>query len=430
MHSKLPDVGTTIFTVMSRRAAELDAVNLGQGFPDYDIDPRLAELTARAMRAGHNQYAPMPGVPALQQRIGEQLQRRYGWQGEPGTGITVTLGATEALFSAILACVGPGDEAIIFDPAYDSYDPAIRLAGARCVHVPLQPPDFRYDWDRVRALVNDRTRLVIVNSPGNPSCAVLREGDLDELAAVLRGRDAVVISDEVYEHVLLPGTRHHGVLAHAELAPKSFAIFSFGKSLHATGVRVGYAVAPPALTTELRKVHQFNTFTIATPFQHAIAEYLAEKPAVFDGLAAFFAERRAVMLEALQGTGLRPLASTTCRRRCGWWRRAVSRASRSRLSTVRRRACRCCACASQSAMRRCSRPADACARSRACRRDADAAGRAGTVPASLGGRVRQSLGLRLVAGAARGQGRSRRAAGDVHHRFHDAAGRARGGARG
>jgi methionine aminotransferase len=309
VHSKLPDVGTTIFTVMSRRAAELDAVNLGQGFPDYDIDPRLAELTARAMRAGHNQYAPMPGVPALQQRIGEQLQRRYGWQGEPGTGITVTLGATEALFSAILACVGPGDEAIIFDPAYDSYDPAIRLAGARCVHVPLQPPDFRYDWDRVRALVNDRTRLVIVNSPGNPSCAVLREGDLDELAAVLRGRDAVVISDEVYEHVLLPGTRHHGVLAHAELAPKSFAIFSFGKSLHATGVRVGYAVAPPALTTELRKVHQFNTFTIATPFQHAIAEYLAEKPAVFDGLAAFFAERRAVMLEALQGTGLRPLAS-------------------------------------------------------------------------------------------------------------------------
>jgi methionine aminotransferase len=309
MHSKLPDVGTTIFTVMSRRAAELDAVNLGQGFPDYDIDPRLAELTARAMRAGHNQYAPMPGVPALQQRIGEQLQRRYGWQGEPGTGITVTLGATEALFSAILACVGPGDEAIIFDPAYDSYDPAIRLAGARCVHVPLQPPDFRYDWDRVRALVSDRTRLVIVNSPGNPSCAVLREGDLDELAAVLRGRDAVVISDEVYEHVLLPGTRHHGVLAHAELAPKSFAIFSFGKSLHATGVRVGYAVAPPALTTELRKVHQFNTFTIATPFQHAIAEYLAEKPAVFDGLAAFFAERRAVMLEALQGTGLRPLAS-------------------------------------------------------------------------------------------------------------------------
>jgi methionine aminotransferase len=309
MHSKLPDVGTTIFTVMSRRAAELGAVNLGQGFPDYDIDPRLAELTAQAMRAGHNQYAPMPGVPALQQRIGEQLQRRYAWKGEPATGITVTLGATEALFSAILACVGPGDEAIIFDPAYDSYDPAIRLAGARCVHVPLQPPDFRYDWDRVRALVNDRTRLVIINSPGNPSCSMLREGDLDELAAVLRGRDAVVMSDEVYEHVLLPGTRHHGVLAHAELAPKSFAIFSFGKSLHATGLRVGYAVAPPALTTELRKVHQFNTFTIATPFQHAIAEYLGEKPAIFDGLAAFFAGRRAVLLEALQGTGLRPLAS-------------------------------------------------------------------------------------------------------------------------
>ena len=307
MRSKLPDVGTTIFTVMSRRAAELGAVNLGQGFPDYPIDPELADCVATAMRAGHNQYAPMPGVPSLLRVIGEQLARRYHWTGDPASEITVTLGATEAIFSTVQAMVGPGDEALIFEPAYDSYEPAIRLAGGRCIRVPLQPPLFAVDWDHVRSLISERTRLVLINSPGNPSCAVLDRRDLDALADVLRGRDAVVLSDEVYEHVQLPGERHASVLAHPELAPKSFVVFSFGKSLHATGLRVGYAVAPPALTTELRKVHQFNTFTIATAYQHAIADYLTRKPQVFDGIADFFQQRRALLLQAIAGTGLVPI---------------------------------------------------------------------------------------------------------------------------
>jgi methionine aminotransferase len=311
VRSKLPDVGTTIFTVMSRRATELGAVNLGQGFPDYPIDPRIADLVSAAMHAGHNQYAPMQGVPLLQQAIARQLAQRhargYHVELDPANCITVTLGATEALFSAIQCCVGAGEEALIFDPAYDSYEPAIRLAGARCVRIALRPPRFGVDWDAVRSAINARTRLVIINSPGNPSCAVLSGADLDELARVAETHDLTVISDEVYEHVVAPGVTHASVLGHAGLAPRSFAVYSFGKSLHATGLRVGYAVAPPTLTVELRKVHQFNTFTIATALQHAIAAYLAEKPEVFAGLAPFFGQRRGALLAALEGTGLVPL---------------------------------------------------------------------------------------------------------------------------
>ncbi len=307
MRSKLPDVGTTIFSVMSRRAAELGAINLGQGFPDFPIDARLGELVADAMREGHNQYAPMPGVPLLQEAIATRLEARYGLGLDPQQSITITLGATEAIFSTIQALVGPGDEAIVFDPAYDSYDPAIRLAGARCVHIPLEPPAFRYDWDRVRAAINDRTRLIVINSPHNPSCSVLREGDLDELAAVIDGREIYVLSDEVYEHLVYPGSRHHSVLGHEGLRQRAVAVYSFGKALHATGIRVGYAVAPPVLTAELRKVHQFNTFTIATPFQHAIARFLGERPEVFDGLAAFFLARRELLSGLLAGSSLRVL---------------------------------------------------------------------------------------------------------------------------
>ncbi len=311
MRSKLPDVGTTIFTVMSRRASELGAVNLGQGFPDYPIDPRLADLVAEAMRAGHNQYAPMPGVASLQRAIAAQLASRHGpgWCGgsDAERTITITLGATEAIFSAIQALVGPGDEAIVFDPAYDSYDPAVRLAGAACIHVPLQPPHFRVDFDRVRSAITPRTRLIIINSPGNPSCAVWSTADLDALSTLAERHDLTLISDEVYEHVVASGVAHASVLAHPALAARSIVVYSFGKSLHATGLRIGYAVAPPALTTELRKVHQFNTFTISTPLQHAIAAYLVEKPQVFEALAPFFAARRAVLLECLDGTGLVPL---------------------------------------------------------------------------------------------------------------------------
>ena len=300
--SKLPDVGTTIFTVISRRAEELGAVNLGQGFPDYPVDPRLIELVTAAMQAGFNQYAPMAGLPALQQRIATDVQRRHGISVDAGSEVTIAVGATEAIFSAILALVGQGDEVIVFDPAYDSYDPAVRLAGARCVHVPLQPPLFRFDWDRVRAALTPRTRMIIVNSPQNPSCTVMSPSDLQELARLAEERDLIVLSDEVYEHLVYDGAVHCSVLSDPALAARSLAVFSFGKSLHATGLRVGYCIAPAALTTELRRVHQFNTFTIATALQHAVAAYLGEKPGVFAELAPFFTAAVAFHFTGLVGS--------------------------------------------------------------------------------------------------------------------------------
>ena len=303
MNSKLPGVGTTIFTVMSRRARQLDALNLGQGFPDYDIDPRLTELVAAAMRGGHNQYAPMEGLPALRERIAAKLQNSYGRTFDPETEITVTLGATEAIYSAIQALISPGEEAIAFDPAYDSYEPAVRLAGARCVRLPLAQPGFRYDWQQVRAAVNGRTRLVLFNSPHNPACTTAGDADLDALAAVIADRDIRVLSDEVYEHVVFDGARHHSVLTHPRLARRSLAVFSFGKTLHATGLRVGYCVAPADLTGELRKVHQYNTFSISHPLQHAIAAYLTERPDTGAGLAAFFQSKRDRLRRALEGSG-------------------------------------------------------------------------------------------------------------------------------
>ena len=303
--SKLPDVGTTIFTVMSRRARELNALNLGQGFPDYDIDPRLTELVAAAMSAGHNQYAPMEGLPALRERIAAKLRSSYGLTIDPESEVTVTLGATEAIYSVIQAVVGPGEEAIAFDPAYDSYEPAVRLAGGRCVRLPLVQPGFRYDWERVRAALNARTRLVLFNSPHNPACTNATAADLDALAQVTAGRDVAVLSDEVYEHVVFDGARHHSVLTHPELAARAFAVFSFGKTLHATGLRVGYCVAPAALTRELRKVHQFNTFSISHPLQHAIAAYLAEKPDCGGDLADFFQRKRDRLRNALEGSAFR-----------------------------------------------------------------------------------------------------------------------------
>jgi len=241
VRGKLEDVGTTIFTVMSRRARELDALNLGQGYPDYDIDPRLTELVAAAMKAGHNQYAPMEGLPALRQRIAAKLTASYGLQVDPEAEVTVTLGATEAIYSAVQALIGAGDEALAFDPAYDSYEPAVRLAGGRCIRLPLTQPGFRYDWDRVRRALSARTRLVLFNSPHNPACTIARSADLDELARIIEGRDITVLADEVYEHVVFDGARHASVLTHPALAPRSVAVFSFGKTLHATGLRIGYS---------------------------------------------------------------------------------------------------------------------------------------------------------------------------------------------
>ncbi|HEV7716310.1 MAG TPA: methionine aminotransferase [Steroidobacteraceae bacterium] len=303
VQSKLPDVGTTIFTVMSRRARELGALNLGQGFPDYDIDPRLTELVAAAMSEGRNQYAPMEGVVELREQIAKKLALSYGVEVNPESDVTVTLGATEAIYCAVQALVGAGDEAIVFDPSYDSYDPAVRLAGAKCIHIPLMPPGFRYDWNRIAASITDRTRLIIINTPHNPACTVATAADWDALAALIRDRNIYVISDEVYEHVLYDGRAHASVLAHAELRERSLAVFSFGKTMHATGLRVGYSVAPAELTRELRKVHQFNTFSIAHPLQYAIASYMIEKPDEWRGLPAFFQAKRDRVRSALEGTG-------------------------------------------------------------------------------------------------------------------------------
>jgi methionine transaminase len=305
--SKLPEVGTTIFTVMSRRAIEENALNIGQGFPDYAIDPRLSNALIEAIAEGRNQYAPMEGTLELREQISNKLEICYQRRFDAQTEITVTCGGTESLYDAIQAAVGPGDEAIIFDPAYDSYEPAVRLAGARCLRIALAPPAFRFDWDEVRRNLSDRTRLIIINSPQNPSCTVATPDDLDQLAACIRGRPITVIADEVYEHVLFDGRRHQSVLAHAELRDCSYAVFSFGKTLHATGWRVGYCVAPAQMTRELRKVHQFNTFSIASPLQYAIARYLASYPDAWQGLAAFFQAKRDLLAGLLQGSGIEPL---------------------------------------------------------------------------------------------------------------------------
>ncbi len=305
--SKLPDVGTTIFTVMSRRALEESAVNLGQGFPDYPVDPRLSQALIETIAEGRNQYAPMEGVVDLRAAIADKLQVSYARRVDPETEITVTCGGTEALYDSIQAVVRAGDEAIIFDPSYDAYEPAVRLAGGRCVRVPLTPPTFRFDWDRVRSAVCDRTRLIIINSPQNPSCTVADSDDLDALASLVRDRPISILADEVYEHVLYDGRRHASVLAHPELRARSFAVFSFGKTLHATGWRVGYCVAPPAMTRELRKVHQFNTFSIASPLQYAIARYLSRFPDAWMGLSDFFQAKRDLLTGLLRGTGFEPV---------------------------------------------------------------------------------------------------------------------------
>ena len=307
--SKLPDVGTTIFTVMSRRALEEGALNIGQGFPDYPIDPRLAAALTSVVGEGHNQYAPMEGVIALREQISAKLHTSYALRIDPQSEITVTCGGTEALYDAIQAVVGPGDEAVIFDPAYDAYEPAVRLAGGRCIRIALAPPAFRYDWDEVRRALTDRTRLVIINSPQNPSCTVAERSDLDALARVIRDRPITVLADEVYEHVLYDGRRHASVLAHPELRERSFAVFSFGKTLHATGWRIGYCVAPAALTRELRKVHQFNSFSIVAPLQYAIARYLENYPDAWTGLAAFFQAKRDLLVRLLDGSGFKPVAA-------------------------------------------------------------------------------------------------------------------------
>jgi len=302
MLSKLPHIGTTIFTVMTNRARELGAINLAQGFPDYDAPARLKDLVAYHVAAGHNQYAPMIGVAELREQIAQKLAASYGRLLDPEAEITITLGATEAIFSAVLALVHPGDEVILFDPSYDSYAPAVLLAGGRPIHLALEPPHFHIDWQRVRDTISQRTRLVMVNTPHNPTATVLRPTDLDILAELLRPTQALVLADEVYEHMIFDGVQHASILAHAELYERGVAVFSFGKTMHATGWRVGYAVATPDVTREVRRVHQFNTFSIAAPLQHAIADFLRQSPDHSAGLAEFYERKRNRFLEALRSS--------------------------------------------------------------------------------------------------------------------------------
>ena len=305
--TKLPKVGTTIFTVMSQLAAEHGAVNLGQGFPDFAVPQRLVDELDRAMRAGHNQYAPMTGVAPLRQAIAEKVLRCHGREVDPDTEITVTSGATEALFNAIHAVVRPGEEVIVLDPAYDSYEPAIGLAGARAVHVPLDPQTFAVDWDRVRAAVTPKTRLLIVNSPHNPSGAMFDEADIRALAALLDGTGIYLISDEVYEHIVFDGRRHESILRYPELAARAFVVSSFGKTYHCTGWKIGYAIAPPALSAEFRKVHQYNVFCTFAPAQHAFAAMIRQEPEHYEQLGAFYQEKRDRFRAQLLGTKFKPL---------------------------------------------------------------------------------------------------------------------------
>ena len=312
IRSKLPHVGTTIFTVMTNRARELNAINLAQGFPDYDAPAKLKDLVAYHVAAGHNQYAPMIGVPQLREQIALKLAGGYGRLVDAESEITITLGATEAIFSAVQALVHAGDEVILFDPSYDSYAPAVLLAGGRPIHIPLVPPAFRIDWGRVRACVSERTRLVILNTPHNPCATIATHADLDELAETLRPTSAMVLADEVYEHMVFDGARHASIMGHAELYERGVAVFSFGKSMHATGWRVGYAVAGPEATREIRRVHQFNTFSIATPLQHAIADFLREAPQHSAGLSDFYQRKRDLFLDRLRDSRFswRPASGT------------------------------------------------------------------------------------------------------------------------
>lgn len=290
--SKLPRVGTTIFSVMSQLAAQHKAVNLGQGFPDFEPPQALREAVTRAMAKGCNQYAPGIGTAPLRQQIAVKTAALYGRTVSPEADITVTSGATEALFAAIAAVVRQDDEVIIFDPAYDSYEPAINLQGARAVHVPLQAPEFGIDWNRVREAIGLKTRMILVNSPHNPSGAVLSAADLDALAQITRDTSIVVLSDEVYEHIVYDGAPHQSMLRHEELAERSIVVSSFGKSFHCTGWKVGYAVAPAALSAELRKVHQYLTFSTFHPAQVALAEFLESEPTHLQELPAFYQAKR------------------------------------------------------------------------------------------------------------------------------------------
>ena len=314
--SKLPDVGTTIFTVMSHLATETGAINLAQGFPSFDPPESLTDRITWHLKHGANQYAPMPGVPALRAAIVEKTRRLQGRDLDVDQEITVCTGATEGLFSAITAIVRAGDEVVVFDPAYDSYEPAITLAGGIAKHVPLRIDengfDFHPDWQQLRDTINDNTRLLVLNFPHNPTGAILSGDDLDTLADIVRDTNCFLLSDEVYEHIVFDGEVHRSLASHDELWERSMVICSYGKTFHATGWKLGYCAAPPELTVEFRKVHQFTTFSVSTPMQHAVADFLVSNPEFYEELPAFYQAKRDRFCSLLSDSRfrLRPSRST------------------------------------------------------------------------------------------------------------------------
>jgi methionine aminotransferase len=312
MPSRLPNVGTTIFTVMSKLAAEHGAINLSQGFPDFSPPARLVERVAHHMAAGRNQYALMAGALPLREAISAKVSALYGATYDVEHEVTVTAGATQAIFTAVAACVRPGDEVVVFAPVYDSYGPAIELSGSRVVHATLRHPDYRPDWDEVRALVGPRTRMIIVNTPHNPTGTVWTATDVQSLAALVRDTDIVVVADEVYEHMVFDGARHESIARHAELRERSFVISSFGKTYHCTGWKIAYCLAPRELMAEFRKAHQFVVFAVNHPMQLALADFMVEAPGFAVDLAAFYQGRRDFFRRQLEGSRFRllPCAGT------------------------------------------------------------------------------------------------------------------------
>jgi methionine aminotransferase len=304
--SKLPHVGTTIFTVMSKLAQECGAINLSQGFPDFPIDEKLSELVNAAMKAGHNQYAPMPGLPALRDAIAAKVQRLYNVGYDPATEVTVTAGGTQAIFTALGAIIQPGDEAIIVDPAYDCYAPTVELFGGRPVHVRLGG-DMKFDADAVQRAITPKTRVLMINTPHNPAGTILRDADMMRIAAMLRGTNIILVSDEVYEHLVYDNESHASAIRYPELRERAFVIFSFGKVFHTTGWKMGYALAPKELMAEFRKVHQFNVFSVNTPMQYALAEYLKD-PLSYELVPRFYQEKRDQFLIGLRTSRFEPLA--------------------------------------------------------------------------------------------------------------------------
>ncbi|HYF70540.1 MAG TPA: methionine aminotransferase [Ohtaekwangia sp.] len=304
--SRLPDVGTTIFTVMSKLAQDYNAINLSQGFPDFEIDPQLVELVHKYMLAGHHQYAPMPGVFSLRKAIAEIVSKTYNHTVDPEDEITITAGATEAIYAAIAAFISPGDEVILFDPSYDSYDPAIRLNGGVPVHINLKFPGYTPDWAAVRSKITSRTKMIMINTPHNPCGVVLKAEDMLELQSIALENKLIVLSDEVYERIVFDEQTHQSVLRYPDLAAQSIALFSFGKTFHATGWKVGYTVSPAYLQHEIRKAHQYITFSVNTSVQLALAEYLTDSTR-YEELGKFYQHKRDFFLEHLKGSSLEPL---------------------------------------------------------------------------------------------------------------------------